>query len=330
MNPCNKIQVIMYVPHWFCHYTTKVQEGPKGVMLPALAQTSALRGAIPSSSAVLSSSSSDSLSLAAENPKSLLLHISSFHHSSKVPAVIQPVSLASLDMVLVFTLLDSLFFSWLPPPVLFLAHCRNMWMRRPQAASPVAANHTELLQISGGMDYSSFPKNKAPVSGSQITALDTLHLERESPQLIVFIVLHCWIFPQMSWFSSAARSARNAPKLHSPNQRKAYRRIFVKLHFWCPLGHIILSYHLKLMSAARLDHSSCCSSSSWLDKLCQIREIPHSPQAPLHNSREPQNPASISQWGLAAGQHTATCGVVSALTRTVAFPWCCVPFAISY
>lgn len=135
-------------------------------MLPALAQTSALRCAIPSSSAVLSSSGSDSLFLAAENLKSLLLHISAFHHSSKischkVPALIQPVSLASLDIFLVFTLLDSLFFPWLPLPVLFLAHCRNMWMRRPQVASPGAANHTELLQTSGGIDCSSFLKTQS-------------------------------------------------------------------------------------------------------------------------------------------------------------------------
>lgn len=129
MNPCNQDWVITYVLHWFCHYTTKIQQCPKGVMLPALAQTSGFRGAIPSSSAVLSSSSSDSLFLAAENPKSLLLHIS-FHHSSlisrhKVPALIQPVSPARLDIFLVFTLLDSLFFSWLPPPVLFLFHCQK-------------------------------------------------------------------------------------------------------------------------------------------------------------------------------------------------------------
>lgn len=111
-------------------------------MLPALAQTSAFRDAIPSSSAVLSSSTSDSLSLAAENLKSLLLHISSIHHSvmishHKVPALIQPIFLASLDIFLVFPLLDSLFFSWLPPPVLFPAHCQKHVGEEATSESPI-------------------------------------------------------------------------------------------------------------------------------------------------------------------------------------------------
>lgn len=73
--------------------------------------------------------------------------------------------------------------------------------------SPVAANHTELLQTSGGIDCSSFLKNKAPVAGSQLTVLDALHLEAGSLQLTMFIVSHCRSFAQMSWLSSAARNA---------------------------------------------------------------------------------------------------------------------------
>lgn len=57
-------------------------------------------------------------------------------------------------------------------------------------STSVAANHTELLQTPGGIDCSSLFKNKAPAAGSQLTVLDTLHLEGESPQLTMFIVRH--------------------------------------------------------------------------------------------------------------------------------------------
>lgn len=187
-------------------------------MLPALAQTWAFRGAIPSSSTVLSSSSSDSLFLAAENPKLLLLHISSFHHSSvishdKVLALIQPASLATLDIFLVFTLQDSPFFSWLPPPLLFLAHCQKHVGEEATSDYPnPCGSQSHWTSPDPWWDrLFSFLKNKAPVAGSQLTVLDTLHLEGESPQLTMFIAPHCWSFVQILWLSNAARNA-TSPK----------------------------------------------------------------------------------------------------------------------
>lgn len=96
----------------------------------------------------------------------------------------------------------------MPPSSCPVSGTPPVWVGRPplNMQSPVAADHTELLQTPCRIDWSSSLKKKGPVASSQHAVLDTFYSEGRSPQLTMVIVSHCWGSAKMSWLSSSARN----------------------------------------------------------------------------------------------------------------------------